>query len=87
MELKATQRWMKELQRNLELRINCIQGQLDNKTNDMNNIRTELTETFEPIFSLLKTSVDYLQRSYDGKWRSRRAKYSLTQFYRQVLPH
>lgn len=58
---------MKELQRNLELLVNSIRGQLDNKTNEINNIRTELTETFEPIISLLKTSVDYLQRNYEGK--------------------
>ncbi|KAJ9617240.1 hypothetical protein H2200_000961 [Cladophialophora chaetospira] len=74
-KLKAMQRWTKELQRNLELLVNSIRGQMDNKTNEINNIRTELTETFEPLISLLKTSVDYLQRNYDDKdfsanWKS-----------------
>jgi hypothetical protein len=65
-KLKATQRWMKELQRNLELLVNSIRGQIENKTNEINNIRTELADTFEPLIGLLKISIDYMQSNYDG---------------------
>ncbi|EXJ60696.1 hypothetical protein A1O7_04849 [Cladophialophora yegresii CBS 114405] len=58
---------MKELQRNLELLVNSIRGQLENKTNEINNIRTELADTFEPLIGLLKIAIDYMQRNYDDK--------------------
>jgi hypothetical protein len=67
-KLRMTQKWMKELHRNLELIVSAVQSQMINKTNEINNIRTELTETFEPLISLLKTSIVYLQRYYDGDW-------------------
>ena len=71
---------MKELQRNLQLLVDSIRSQMDNKTNETNNLRTELTETFEPIISLLKTSITYLQRNFEGNppTSSCKALYSLT---------
>ena len=58
---------MNELRRNLELLVNTIRNSLELKTNDENSIRIELMEVFDPLIGLLRFSIGYLQRPYDGK--------------------
>ncbi len=57
---------MNELRRNLELLVNTIRNSMELETNDENSIRIELMEVFEPLVGLLRHSVGYLQRPYEG---------------------
>jgi len=57
---------MNELRRSLELLISAIRVAIEHKTINHNSIRLELIDVFEPVISLMKSSILYLQRHFNG---------------------
>jgi len=60
--------WMNELRRNLQILISTIRQLFNEENGDENNIRTEISELFDPVLALLRGSVTYLQRYYTGMY-------------------
>lgn len=59
---------MNELRRNLELLVNAVRSSMELKTNTDNSIRIEIMGVVEPLIALLRHSILYLQRNYDGEY-------------------
>ena len=61
-------KWMNDLRRNLELLVQAVRDSTDRPDRDLNSVRMELLEVFDPILGIMHDSVVYLQRHYNGKY-------------------
>lgn len=61
---------MNDLRRNLELLVQAVRDSTDRPDRDLNPVRMELLEVFDPILGIMHDSVVYLQRHYNGEYPS-----------------